>query len=71
MAPESVEYLSWAARPAHTSHFHNIVRDYHAAAAQDLVTHLYQMTYYDHWDNYNLEFPVKTVNLADTLIPTK
>ena len=29
------------------------------------------MAYYDHLDKNDLEFPVKTVNLADTLILTK
>lgn len=71
MAPNSVDDLSWAAHPAHTSPFHHTVGDDPAAAVQDLVTRLYQMTYYDHLDKNDLEFPVKTVNLADTLIPTK
>lgn len=71
MAPSSVDDISWAAYPAHTSPFHSIVDEDPAAAVQDLVIRLYQMTYYDHLDKSDLEFLVKTVNLAHTLIPTK
>ena len=71
MSPNNLDDETWAAHPAHTSPFHHTVGDYPAAAVQDLVKRLYQMTYYDHWDKNNLEFPVKTGNLADTLVPTK
>lgn len=71
MAPNSLDDIFWAAYPAHTSPFHFIIDEDPAAAVQDLVTRLYQMTYYDHLDKNDPEFLVKTVNLAQTLIPTK
>ncbi|KAF4339882.1 hypothetical protein FBEOM_6180 [Fusarium beomiforme] len=65
----------WSPNRAHTSLFQSIFQEDGdgdpAPVIQGLMTRLYQMSYYDQLEEYDLKFPVTTVHTTDRLVPVR
>ncbi|KAM5366975.1 hypothetical protein ACJZ2D_010243 [Fusarium nematophilum] len=61
----------WAAHTSHSSVFQSAIQETGdpAVAVQALATRLYQMAYYDWQQDFDIEYPVKTVYSTEMLIP--